>query len=211
MKRLLLLVVLLLALPFCLQAGYGFYHGYDVKNGLITLILGLIRHDLVFALEEVHPEALADFKPRPVTWKGELESEALVEASGLAASQTQEGLFFSVNDSGNEPRLFALDEQGGDKGSWLLSYNDFHDFEDMAAFHHEGKRYLLVADTGDNFNWRPRLTILIFEEPNSAVSSGTLAPAWSFQYSYPEGYRDCEAVAVDERGGRIYLISKRRV
>ena len=60
MKRLLLLVVLLLALPFCLQAGYGFYHGYDVKNGLITLILGLIRHDLVFALEEVHPEALAD-------------------------------------------------------------------------------------------------------------------------------------------------------
>ena len=216
MRYLLTFVILLLALPFVLQAGFGFYYGLDVKNGLRTFALGLVRQDLVFTVKEFHPESLPEFKPRRVIWKGELDNEALSEASGLAASGRRGGTLFSINDSGNEPRLFAIGNAGKDVGSWPLAYRETHDFEDMASFSYKGENYLLVADTGDNFNWRPRLTLLVFAEPQSSeqypfAESAALNPAWSFQYSYPEGYRDCEAVAVDERDDRIYLISKRRV
>ena len=150
---------------------------------------------------------------RQVTWKGELESEALAEASGLAASQSRKATFYSINDSGNEPRLFVIGERGEDRGSFPIDYEDNHDFEDLSSFQFEGDDYLLLADTGDNFNWRPYLTVLVLREPDidSLAQDTVLQPVWRFNYTYPNGYRDCEAVAVDESNNRILLISKRRV
>ena len=48
--------------------------------------------------------------PRPaMIVAGQLEEEELVEASGLARSQRQPGLLWSINDGGSRPRIYALD------------------------------------------------------------------------------------------------------
>ena len=74
-----------------------------------------------------------------------------------------------------------------------------------------GKHYLLVADTGDNGGIRKTLTLLVIEEPESLRDGDTLRPAWSINFRWPDGARDCEATAVDATSGEVLLISKKRV
>jgi hypothetical protein len=40
---------------------------------------------------------------------------------------------------------------------------------------------------------------------------GSLRPAWTINFRWPDGARDCEATAVDAANGEILLISKKRV
>lgn len=211
MKRLLSFFLLLFFSPFLILAGAGFYYGYDVPSGMLHLFPTLTGNNVIYDVPPVFPEDLMPALQRVVTWKGELEDESLTEASGLVASSISENVFFSVNDSGNEPKLFAMDDRGKDLGSWPLAFNTLHDFEDLAAFQLDGESYLLVADTGDNLYWRPSLTMLIFREPRLSDPGTALRPAWSFQFTYPDGPRDSEAVAVDVSAGNILLLSKLRV
>ena len=44
----------------------------------------------------------------------------LVESSAAAQSFTQPGVLFTINDSGNDPLLFALDTSGADRGVWRV-------------------------------------------------------------------------------------------
>lgn len=211
-RLIILLLALMVVIPVALQAGYGFYRGYDVASGLTAVVKAITRQHLVYCVPENHPEEPTATEWRPVTWRGELEDETLSEASGLAASSRNRGVYFSVNDSGNEPRIFALGADGSDQGSWQLDYPGGHDFEDMAAFEWSGKPYLLVADTGDNFYWRPELTLAFVPEPDLETPPETvLETEWTYRFSFPDGYRDIEAVAVDQSDERIYLVSKRRV
>lgn len=213
MIRLLVILILLgLASPFLVQAGYGFYQGYDVPSGMKTLVTGFFGDSRRFRQDFSEPEPL-EIQPATVTWAGDLENEVLSEASGLAVSHHNTGVFFSINDSGNEPRLFAFDEQGGDLGSWPITYPGFHDFEDLSAFELDGERYLVVADTGDNFYWRPTLTLLVIREPDMVVTppETQITPEWSVFFSFPQGYRDIEGVAADEQNGEFLLVTKRQV
>ena len=142
---------------------------------------------------------------------GKLESEALPETSGLAASITDSGLFFAINDSGNLPGIYGLTETGQAAGFWPIDFSGAHDFEDLASFKLEKKSYLLVADTGDNLHWRKTLNILVFEAPEIANVGSSLKLAWQFEFNFPFGYRDVESVAVDVYSESIFLISKRHV
>jgi len=200
-------VAFLLA-PFLLQAAGGLYLGYNVFNGVINLMPVLTGRYLVYQQPVERLESYPPTDYRTVIWRGELESEALEEASGLAVSLRDDTLFYSINDSGNEPVLFALDDRGNHAGSWPLAYDGIHDFEDLASFSLEGQPYILVADTGDNFRWRNDLKLLVYPEPQGNALTASLEPAWVIHFRYPEGYRDCEAVAVDEAAGEILLISK---
>src|SRR3546814_8112412 len=51
------------------------------------------------------------------------------------------------------------------------------------------------------------------EEPASldeVAQHAPLEPAWSIAFRWPDGARDCEAVAVDAQRGEVLLISKKR-
>ena len=206
-------VVLLLVLlsPFIAIAAFGFYHGLDVPSGVATFTRGLLGNGLVESgTYRVKANELRVLS-KPVLWMGKLESEDLPETSGLAAFSTEPNLLFAVNDSGNPPGIYALTLNGKEAGHWPIDYPYTHDFEDLATFALNGKSYLLVADTGDNLHWRPRLNILVFDAPDAETEGGTLKLAWQFSFNFPEGYRDVESVAVDARSNSIYLISKRYV
>jgi len=147
-------------------------------------------------------------------------SSRVHEASGLAASRRNRGLYWTHNDSGGRARLFAIDAHGGHRRTVYLSGASARDWEDIAVGPgpRGGVSYIYVADVGDNH--RQRSSIQIYRAPEPEVGGS----AWSdlhvdaerFEVRYPDGARDCEAIFVDQgpaaaaRGtsGRVYVISK---
>jgi hypothetical protein len=147
-----------------------------------------------------------------VAINGHLAHQDLTEASGLAISTRDPGVLFAINDSGNEPRLFALDHAGQDLGTWLIAGVSNIDWEDLASFELQGKHYLLIADTGDNLRWRSTMVLYVVETPDlTAPLQGMISVAWQIEFQFEHGPRDSEAVAVDVAGMQIFLVSKRTV
>lgn len=156
------------------------------------------------------------FEPVPASiTASRLEPDLLDEASGLAASRRDDDLLWGINDSGNAPLLFALDQKGNLRGRARVRGVGNVDWEDLATFELDGRSWILVADVGDNQNERNETTLLIIEEPDPA----RLRPGKDIEVrvtaylpvSFPGGPRDCEAVAVDPISRQIILLSKRHV
>jgi hypothetical protein len=132
------------------------------------------------------------------------------ESSGLGCSTRQPGVLWTHNDSTHMPIIYAMDEQGKDLGSFHLDKMENIDWEDMDAFKYQGKHYLLIADTGNNwkFIWSHR--IYIIPEPVLKKNSSAVAPAWSFYFEYEDGKSyDVESAAVDVKNESILLLTKR--
>lgn len=141
---------------------------------------------------------------------GQLASDELVEASGLARSQRSTDLLWSMNDGGSRPRLHAFDGSGFDRGRVKLDGVKNRDWEDLASFSIDGTPYLLVADTGDNDARRDDVSLHVVLEPDLTEDDKVkVDPAWSIDLRYPDGPRDVEAVAVDAANESILLLSKR--
>src|SRR4051812_27032138 len=45
----------------------------------------------------------------------------LRESSGAAMSRDHPGLIYTIEDSGNQPKLFAFDTTGADRGTWVVA------------------------------------------------------------------------------------------
>jgi hypothetical protein len=140
---------------------------------------------------------------------GLVTDRAMDEISGLAASRTHPGHYWAINDSGNTAQLHLMDGSGQHQGSVDVAGAKNVDWEDLASFELDGRHYLLIADTGDNGGIRQDLALHVFEEPADLALPATLA--WTVRFRWPDGPRDCEAVAVDPVRGEVLLVSKKRV
>jgi len=141
---------------------------------------------------------------------GLLLDPRLTEVSGLAASRRHAGVLWAINDGGNGAQLHAIGTRGQHRASLLLDGIANTDWEDLAAFELDGVHYLLVADTGDNGGLRHTLQLHAVAEPARVVDGAHVATAWTIAFRWPDGPRDCEAIAVDEAAGQVLLVSKRR-
>lgn len=150
------------------------------------------------------------------TAPGEAVLEALVtderiaEISGLAASRRHPGIYWVHNDGDNPAEVYAIDAGGRVRATLRLRGVRNIDWEDIDAFEYEGRAYLLIADVGDNGGIRPQLRLIAVEEP-SELADAEHEPAWVVRFVWPDGPRDCEAVAVDPIAREVLLISKKRV
>jgi hypothetical protein len=142
----------------------------------------------------------------------ELANKAVRESSGLAASHRQQGVFWTHNDSGDDPRVYAFDLQGRDLGSCLLSNIVAFDCEDMASFVYKNTPYLLLADVGDNDHAATVHSLHVIEEPQAPADRGRreehVMVARTIHYSYEDGAQNCEAVAIDPTDRTVLLVSK---
>lgn len=135
--------------------------------------------------------------------------DALVEGSAAVLSTSQPGVLFTVNDSGNDPYLFALDSLGADRGAWLVDGARNGDWESLAEGRCDVGRCLFIGDTGDNERRRRSRTIYRVVEPNARDSSFTgRVKADRLEYRYPDQPHDVEAMYVAPNA-TIYLITKR--
>lgn len=136
-----------------------------------------------------------------------------LEASGLAASTHTPGLLWTHNDSCGEPVLFALNADGALRGSVRLQGVVNRDWEDVAAFTLDGRSWLMAAETGDNYAKHPQSALHVVAEPDARQLDPAkplgLLPAYTINFTYEDGPRDCEAVAVDVRERAVYLLTKR--
>lgn len=139
-----------------------------------------------------------------------LQAPAANETSGLAATVSGDEGLWLVNDSGGEPVLYLVGQNGADRGRVRVETATNLDWEDLAGFSWQGKPYLLIADVGDNEARRATCTLYIVPEParphaGDAIS-GSVTPAWTIEFRYPDGPRDCESVAVDAVREKVILI-----
>ena len=142
---------------------------------------------------------------------GLMTEARLSETSGLAPSRAVPGAWWTLNDSGNDAALELMSADGERLATLAIDGVRNVDWEDLAGFTLDGRRYLLVADTGDNGGVRDELALYVVEEPSSARDGGRTEPAWTLRFRWPDGARDCEAVAVDAARGEVLLVSKKRV
>ncbi|MDY0022796.1 hypothetical protein [Arenimonas caeni] len=140
---------------------------------------------------------------------GVVTDRAIAEISGLAAARNFPGHYWAINDSGDDAVLHLVDGRGRHVGSVPVRGARNRDWEDLASFERDGRRWLLIADVGDNGGLRKELQLIVMEEPTTLGEPAD--PAWIQAFRWPDGPRDCEAVAVDAVAGEVLLVSKKRV
>ena len=153
---------------------------------------------------------------------GRVEHDALGEVSGLVKSER--GDFYWVhNDSGDSPRLFAIDAAGTPLvPSWMgiapenweghgIDHAAHFDWEAIALA--DGKLY--IADVGNNGNARRDLGVYVVNEPHPTAVQRMkalkhLPIRYPDQHEHPGDvwHFDCEAVFVAD--GKLYFITKHR-
>ena len=147
-----------------------------------------------------------------------LEERALDESSGLAASRRQPGLYWTHNDSGDGPFLYAFDDEGRRRGVWRVAGAKSDDWEDIAAGPgpEPGRAYLYVGDIGDNGRDRAHLSVYRVPEPAVAAADADSTrkrprltePAEEIRLKYPDGRHNAEALLVHPSSGDIYVVVK---
>jgi hypothetical protein len=159
--------------------------------------------------------------PSPVTCRygptrrqAEVQERALKEASALAASQRWPGIYWTLNDSGNTPSVFAVDEQGRARGTFRIEGVENVDWESMQVGPgRDGGAALYIGDIGDNDRERREVVIYRVSEPEPGPvggrsTNGRTAQAEAFKIQYPNGARDAEGLLVHPKTGEILIVTK---
>jgi hypothetical protein len=150
----------------------------------------------------------------PAQVLGDVQSNALREISGIAASRQDPGAVWVHND-GDRALLFKLTADGQLQQRYKLSQT-IHDVEDIAIarLRPDGPFHLLIGDIGDNDTSRSTIAVLGCPEPdnNNQVDvkkkkSVRLAVVRS-EYEYPDGPHDAEALLVDPLEQRLVVVTK---
>jgi len=148
-----------------------------------------------------------------ISFLGNLADSNLREASGMAASRRRADVLWVINDSGDEPLIYAVGLDGSDFGHVPVRNARNQDWEDLAAFLYDRTAFLLIADCGDNENNRKSCVLYIVKEPRvgpaGIVETAPLEWSWRIEYVYADGPRDCEGAAVDVHRREILLLTKR--
>ena len=141
---------------------------------------------------------------------GNFRHPRLIESSGVIASRRYPGVFWTLNDSGNPPEIFATDSTGRDLGVYTVTGAANYDWEAITRGPCGTGECLYIADTGDNDEIRRSARLYRVAEPAvQAGGRGVTARAEVLEVRYPDGPHDVEA-AVVEPNGAVLLVSKGR-
>ncbi len=150
-----------------------------------------------------------------------LDPKTAKENSGLVKSRLTPDLYWFLNDSGDEPRIYPINSLGEGYSSEsanvasgvLLQDAVNKDWEDIAV---DDFGNVIVADVGNNGNKRRDLTLYFIREPSALAA--TAAVRHKVVVTYPDQLDfpakednfnfDCEAVFAV--GDDVYLLTKHR-
>ena len=148
----------------------------------------------------------------------QLEDRAINESSGIIASRRNPDVFWTHNDSGDGPIIYAFDRGGKSEGRWRVANAEAVDWEDIAAGPgpQSGTSYLYLGDIGDNDRERNYVTVYRFvepaipagEAPSTTIREYVTEPAEAIRLKYPDGRHNAEALLVHPRTGDLYIVTK---
>lgn len=153
-----------------------------------------------------------------------LTAPRLSESSGLVASRSTAGVYWTHNDSGDLPFLYATDSTGGDLGAIRVAGAEAVDWEDIAfgpcvrraPYLGTGRAggCIYIGDIGDNLARRASVTIYRVSEPvpprDPADTARTTLPADVITLRYPDHPHDAEGLFVHPASGEIFVVTKDR-
>ncbi len=122
---------------------------------------------------------------------------AIIESSGLVA---RDGLFMTVNDSGDTGRVFVVDPTDGTTVGVTRWSDDPVDVEALAP---AGRGAVWVGDIGDNAG--ERSSVRVARVPVGRGDREVTPP--TYDLVYPDGARDAETLLVDPQG-RLVVVTK---
>lgn len=140
----------------------------------------------------------------------EIKDKEINESSGLAASPSQNGVWYTHNDSGDKARFFRFNEKGEVTGEFELKGVKAFDWEDMASARVKGENWIYLGDIGDNARIRKTIVIHRVKEPKAGDKKKTLDRFDTWTVKYPAAAHDCEALMVHPETGDIWLVTKDR-
>ena len=144
---------------------------------------------------------------------GRLAEPHNLEQSGLAVSRRTPDLLWTHNDSGGQPILFALNLDGTLRGTVRVAGVQNRDWEEVTTFELDGQAWVVAAEIGDNHAQYARSMLHVLADPDPAkldpAQPLVLRPDYTIHFTYEDGPRDCEALAVDTQERVVYLLSKR--
>ena len=147
-----------------------------------------------------------------------IKEKSISESSGLVASRSTPGAYWTHNDSGDGPFIYAFDTRGDSFGVFRVNGAEARDWEDIAAGPgpQANKSYLYIGDIGDNDAKRDEIVVYRVAEPTltattrklTKVRPGSTEPAEAIRLKYPDGKHDAEALLVHPTTGNIYIVNK---
>jgi len=147
-----------------------------------------------------------------------IKDQSITESSGLVASRTNPGAYWTHNDSGDGPFIYAFDTRGDSLGVFRVTGAQARDWEDIAIGPgpQPNRSYLYVGDIGDNDELRSEIVVYRVAEPALTTANRkstktrpvATEPAEAIRLRYPDGKHDAETLLVHPTTGNIYIITK---
>lgn len=143
-----------------------------------------------------------------------LQDPRINESSGLAIGIRNPTIFWTLNDSGGGPYLFAVSNQGKTLARFEIGGAFNLDWEDIACGPgSDGRPTLFLGDIGDNFVCRIEIAVYQVNEPPvdlaaAGQSEKKIDAARVLRAAYPDGCHNAEALLVHPKTGRLYIITK---
>jgi hypothetical protein len=147
-----------------------------------------------------------------------IKNQSITESSGLIASRAAPGAYWTHNDSGDGPFIYAFDTQGESLGVFRVTGAEARDWEDISVGPgpQPNKSYLYVGDIGDNNEARSEIIVYRFLEPDLKPSDKTSTKArprtteraQAIRLKYPDGKHDAETLLVHPATGNLYIMTK---
>jgi len=157
--------------------------------------------------------SLPDIDPVPLVPSATIGDPTIDESSGIVASRLRPGLYWTHNDSGGKPEIFAIDAAGMLVGKPVRILGATNvDWEDIAS---DEAGNLWIADIGNNLNARTDLCLYVVPEPDPLLQqSARVARKLSFSYPdqtlFPPPRLEFDAEALFIAFGRPYILTKHR-
>jgi len=131
--------------------------------------------------------------------------DQLTEISGMAFSTLHEGVLWVHNDSGDGPRLYALDTATCEVLATLtIKGIEARDFEAMGTgLDERGRSVIWIADIGDNTAERKKVYLHRLPEPADLSDQNVTAATFAVRYDRPA---DAEAILIDDSA--VWIITK---
>lgn len=147
-----------------------------------------------------------------------LKNPGITESSGLAASRSNPAIYWTHNDSGDEPFVYAFDSKGESRGVFHLAGAQARDWEDMAVGPgpRRGQSYLYLGDIGDNDKKRSEIVVYRVPEPKLTAADKDSSRRFprptttvdAIRLRYPDGKFDAETLMVHPTSGNLYIVTK---
>lgn len=132
-----------------------------------------------------------------------ITEEDIQESSGLVLSREHDDVAYTINDSGNDPIVYAIKvSTGALVGTTTLSNDDIDDPEALSI---DNDGTLWFADIGDNDGDRD--DIALYALPESGPGNHTVEARW-YPLEFDKGPRDAETLLINPKTNDKYIVTK---